>query len=86
MKFLSTLVADRKRLQNSAYVKLWRLRKGLSIELVGNLLYEKKKIVQKSDVKRVMTKTFIKNKSGGSHKIRARAVDRYSGLSKRNVL
>ena len=33
-----------------------------------------------------MTETFIKNKSGGCRKIRTSAADRYSGLSKRNVL
>ena len=33
-----------------------------------------------------MTETFIKKKSGGCRKIRTRAVDGYSELSKRNVL
>ena len=33
-----------------------------------------------------MTETFIKNKSGGCRKIRTRAADGYSGLSKQNVL
>ena len=33
-----------------------------------------------------MTKTFIKNKSGGCQKIRAGAADGNSGLSKQNVL
>ena len=47
---------------------------------------EKNKIVQKGDVKRIMAKTFIKNKSRGCHKIKARAADGYLGLSKRNVL
>ena len=61
-------------------VKFSRLRKGLFIDLEGNLLYEKKKIVRKSDVKRIVTKTFIKKKSGGCRKIRARAADGYSGL------
>ena len=64
-------VADRTRLQKSAYVKLWRLRKGLSIDLEGNLLHKKKKIVKKSDVKRkkLETKIFIKNKSGRCRKL-----------------
>ena len=44
------------------------------------------KIIKKSDVKRIVTKTFIKNKSGGCRKIRVKAADGYSGLSKRNVL
>ena len=79
-------VADKTRLQKSAYLKFWRFRKGLSIDLEGNLLYEKKKIVKKSDVKRIVTKCFIKNKSGGCRKIRARVGDAYSGLGKRNVL
>ena len=34
-------VADRTRLQKSAYVKFWTLRKGLSINLEGSLLYDK---------------------------------------------
>ena len=33
-----------------------------------------------------MTKAFIKNKSGGCLKIRAKAADDYSELGKRNVL
>ena len=53
-------IANRIRLQKSVYEKFWKLRKGLSIDLEGNLFYEKKKIVEKSDVKRIMTKTFIK--------------------------
>ena len=69
-------VADRTRLKKSEYGKFLRLRKGLSVDLEGNLLYEKKKkIVKESDVKRIVTKTFIKNKSGGCRKIRARAAD-----------
>ena len=39
-------IADRTLLQKSAYVKCCRLRKRLE----GNLLYEKKKIVKKSDL------------------------------------
>ena len=35
-------VVDRTRLQKSAYVKFWRLGKGLSINLEGNLPFEKK--------------------------------------------
>ena len=36
-------VADKSRLQKSAYVKCWRLQKGLSINLEGNLVFKKKK-------------------------------------------
>ena len=50
------------------------------------MLYEKIKIVKKSDVKRIVTKTFIKTKYGGCRKIRARAADGYSRLSKGNIL
>ena len=57
-----------------------------SIDLEGNLLYEKKKIFKKNDVKKIATKTFIKNKSGECRTIRARAADCYSGLIKWNVL
>ena len=35
-------VADKTRLQERAYVKFWRLEKGLFIDLGGNLLYGKK--------------------------------------------
>ena len=56
--------ADRTRLQKSVYVKFWRLGKRLSINLEGNLLHEKKKIVKKSNAKRTVTKAFIKKKSG----------------------
>ena len=50
------LRTDRTQLQKSAYVKFWRLRKGHCIDLQGNLLYEKKKIVKKSDMKRILRK------------------------------
>ena len=50
-----------------------------SVYLEGN-------IVKKNDAKRTVTETFIKNKSGGCRKIRTRAADGYSGLSKQNVL
>ena len=54
-------VADKSRLQKSAYVKCWRLQKGLSINLEGNLVFEKKKkIVKKSDVKSIVAKTHQK--------------------------
>ena len=53
-------IANRIRSQKSVYVKFWKLQKGLSIDLEGNLFYEKKKIVEKSDVKRIVAKTFIK--------------------------
>ena len=70
-------VANRTRLQK--IVKFWRLRKRLSIDLEGNLLYEKKKVVKKSDLKRNVAKTFIKNETS-SRKIRPRAADCYSGI------
>ena len=79
-------VASRTRLQKSTYVNFWRLRKRLSIDLQDNLPHEKNKIVKNGDVKRIVTKTFIKNKSGGCRKIRARAAYNYSELSRRNVL
>ena len=47
--------------------------------------YEKVKIVKKGDVKWIVTKTFIKTKYEGCSKIRARAADGYSRLSKGNV-
>ena len=49
-------VADRARLRKNAYVNFWTLRKGLSIDLEGNLLYEEKRVVNKTDVKRIATK------------------------------
>ena len=47
-------VADRTRLQKSAFVKFLRLQKGLSVDLEGNLLYDEKK----SDVIRIVGKIF----------------------------
>ena len=64
------------------HVQFWRFQKGLSLDLEGNLLYEKKKIVKKSDVKSIVTKTFIKYKSAGCPKITARVAHGYSGLNK----
>ena len=49
------------------------------------MLYERVKIVKKGDVKWIARKTFIKTKYGGCRKIRARAADGYSRLSKGNV-
>ena len=40
-------VAARTQLQKNAYVKFWRLRKGLFIDLEGNLLYGKRKSLRK---------------------------------------
>ena len=71
---LNIPVANRTRLQKS--VKFWRLRKGLSIDLEGHLLYEKKKVVKKSNLKRNVAKTLIKNETS-TRKIRPRAADCY---------
>ena len=43
-------------------------------------------MIKKSDLRRIVTKTFIKNKSGGCQKIRAKTAVGYSGLSEHNVL
>ena len=45
----------------------------------------KKKIAEKGDVKRIVSKTFTKKYFAVCCKIRARVADCYSGLSKRNV-
>ena len=43
-------------------------------------------MIKKSDLRRIVTKTFIKNKSGRCQKIRAKTAVGYSGLSEHNVL
>ena len=49
----------------------------------GNLLYESKGVVKKSEIKKIVTKSFVKNISGGYCKIQARIADGYAGVSKR---
>lgn len=43
-------------------------------------------MVKKTDVKRIVSKTFKESKSGGYKKIRTRAADGYAGLSNREIL
>ena len=62
------------------------MRAKLGIDDEGNLLYESKKVVKKSETKKIVTKAFVKNKSGGHRKIQARGADGYAGVSKREVL
>ena len=59
----------------SAIIKFWRLKAKVGIDDEGNLLYESKKEVKKSEIKKLVTKTFVKNKFGGHCKIQARAAD-----------
>ena len=61
-------VSKRTRLQKSAIIKFWRLKAGLGIDDKGNLLYENRRVVKKSEIKKIVTKTFVKNKSGGHRK------------------
>ena len=79
-------VAERSRLQKSALVKFWRLKNKLSVDSDENLLYDRKKVVRKGDIQKVVKKTFKKNKSGGHRKLRSRAADGYSGSSKLEIL
>ena len=79
-------VSKRTRLQKSAIIKFWRLKAGLGIDDKGNLLYENRRVVKKSEIKKIVIKAFVKNKSGGHHKIQARAAGAYAGVSNREVL
>ena len=56
-------VSKRTRLQKSAIIKFWRLKAGLGIDDKGNLLYENRRVVKKSEIKKIVTKTFVKKKS-----------------------
>ena len=79
-------VSQRTRIEKSAIVKFWRLRKDLTLDKSGALLYEGKKVLMKSVVKEIVSKTFKKSTSGGYKKLRTRAADGYTGISNRNIL
>ena len=68
-------VSKHTRLQKSAIIKFWRLKAGLGTDDKRNLLYENRRVVKKSEIKKVESKTFVKNKSSGHRKIQARAAD-----------
>ena len=79
-------VSQRTVAQNSVRVKYFRLKEKLRLDKDGNLLFEGRPVLKKSDINDFVTKIFVKNKSGGHRKIQARAADGYAGLSKREVL
>ena len=78
-------VSQRTRLKR-AIIKFWRVKAGLGIDDKGNILYENRRVVKKYEIKKIVTKTFVKNKSGVHRKIQARAADACDGVSKREVL
>ena len=95
-KIISTLIEkkgqfdvpaeQRSRVHRTAYVKYWRLRESLSFDAKGHILFQGKRVVKKTEIDKVVTKTFKKNKSGGYKKLRTRAVDGYTGVSNNKIL
>ena len=79
-------VSKRTRLRKSGIIKFWRLKAGLGIDDKGNLLCQNRRVVKKSEIKKIVTKTFVKNQCGGHRKIQARAADAYAVVIKREVL
>ena len=77
---------ERSRLEKSAYVKYWRLTEKLSIGPTGLLLFEGRRVLKKGEIKKCVTKTFNKSKSGGYKKLQKRAEDSYAGISRREIL
>ena len=59
-------VSKRTRLQKSTIIKFWRLKTRLGIDDKGNLLYENRRVVKNSQIKKIVTKTFIKKQIWGS--------------------
>ena len=81
-----SLVSECTWLQKSAVIKFWKLKAKLGIDDEGNLQCESKRVVTKFEIKKIVTKTFVLNTSGGHRKIQVRAANRYAGVSKKEIL
>jgi hypothetical protein len=77
---------ERTKTQRSAYVKYWRLKEKLSLDVNGLLLFQGKRVLKKGEIKKCVSKIFKKSKSAGYKKLRTRALDGYAGISRRNIL
>ena len=79
-------VFQRSRVQKNPVVKYWRLRKNLSLDPSGHLLYQGKRVLKKEEIKNIVAKSFKESKSGGYKKLRTWASDGYTGMSNRKIL
>ena len=77
---------ERAKTQKTADVKKWRLKEKLSNGKNGLLLFERSKALKRGEIKKSVKKTFSKRKSLGNKKIRSRALDGYTRLSRNNIL
>ena len=66
-------------------MKYWRLNSDLTLDYIGLLLFNGKRVLKKKELTSVVAKAFRKNKSGGYKKLKTRAADNYIGLSGRDI-
>lgn len=80
-------VSQRTRSQKSAVVRFWRRKDLFSLgsEVSPTLYFNGRKVVKKSDVSRIVGKTFKETKSAGYKKLKYRAADSYAGLTERQI-
>ena len=81
-------VAERTREQKNAVVRYWRNRDRFHLgpQATPTLYFDDKKVVKKSAISGLVSKTFDDAKSGGCKKVRNRAAAGFVGLSERNIL
>ena len=81
-------VAERTREQKNAVVRYWRNRDRFHLgpQATPTLYFDDKKVVKKSAISGLVSKTFDDAKSGGCKKLRNRAAAGFVGLSERNIL
>ena len=81
-------VAERTYEQKNAVVRYWRNhdRFHLGPQATPTLYFDDKKVVKKSAISGLVSKTFDDAKSGGCKKLRNRAAAGFVDLSERNIL
>ena len=84
----NVLVAERTREQKDAVVRYWRNRDRFhpGPQATPTLYFDDKKVVKKSAISGLVSRTFDDAKSGGCKKLRNRAAAGFVGLSERNIL
>ena len=78
---------ERTRSQKIAIVRFWRTKDLLTLgpEKSPTLYFDGRKVVKKSDVSRIVDKTFTETKSAGYKKLKHLAAESYAALTKRQI-
>ena len=75
----------RTRKPKSGYMKYWRLKERLSLYKDELLLFERKRVLKKDEIRQCAAKTFKEIVSVGYKKSRLRAIDGYARISQTNI-